>query len=230
MSKQNSSKLLRIRTKPMKRRTVLGAVGIGGVSLAGCFGLQQRLGSDDEDGPSQEESNQQDQDSNSDPSISADEANSTDTPPEEREETQAQQEEKNQSELDEENSTQEGAENNESENENGSEPTQDTPDGDPRDAIEITDHQMIFEEASDPTYEQDQLYAQGILRNTVDHPLRDVRVDGYAYASGEEVGHEFVEYAYINGTGERRFELPFYVDAPAEVEEYTLTVSAASWA
>ena len=191
----------------MNRRKLLAIGGAGVVSIAGCTALKNALLSEDTAAPSDGESNQEGES----PDISADEVNSTDTPPEEREETTPE------------------TQPNESGNESST-PSQEPPDTDPIQAVEIAEHQMIFEEATDPQYEDDELYLQGMIRNSVDHPLQNVRLDGYAYSGDDEVGHEFLEYATLEAGGERRFELPFYVENPSAVERYEINVTAAEYA
>lgn len=203
----------------MKRRTLLATGGIAITSIAGCYGLGQRLSSEDTAGPSGDESDQE----SVGPDISAEDANSTDTPPEEREETQPENTTRNESNEFSQNQDQENTE-------TSNESPQDAPDEDPLDAIEIVDHEMIFEEADDPQYDSDELYLQGMIRNTSDHSLQNIRLDGYAYASDRPVGHEYLEYASLEAGGERRFELPFFVENPSEVGRYKLEVTAAQWA
>lgn len=200
----------------MNRRKFLAGSGIGIASIAGCYGLGQTLSTEDTAAPSADGSNQ----TGENPDISADQANSTDTPPQEREETSPETEDATQSESNETVQDSEPAESVE----------QGPPDKDPTQAIEIPEHQMIFEEAAGPQYGSDELFLQGVIRSTSTHPLQNIRLDGYAYAGDTEVGHEFLEYASLEGRGERQFELPFFVENPSEVDWYELAVTAAQWA
>ena len=195
----------------MNRRKLLAVSGIGIASIAGCYGLGQTLTAEDSSAGTGDAS--ADRSSPSDESAtesatqdngSATDAENTSDAKEEEEHEQRQEQEQ--------------------------ESDQDPPDEDPRNAIEIAEHEMIFEEADDPHYGSDELYLTVLFRNTADHPLQNVRLDGYAYSSDQPVGHEFLEYAAVEAGDEIADELPFFVENPEQVDRYEFEVTAATWA
>lgn len=189
----------------MNRRTLLAAVGAGAGGFAGCAALKRTVLSDDDEssGGANESGNE----------SSSTDADSTETPPEGREETDPET-------TTQENETEQSDEVNETE----------TPSADPIDAVEIVEHEMIFDEAADPNYESDELYINAIIRNTTDRDLTNVRLDAYAYANEIPVGHEYIEYSALEADVEKEPEIQFYLDDPAAVERYRLEVTAAQWA
>lgn len=215
----------------MNRRSFLATTGTGIIGIAGCTALKRTVLSEDTGEPS-DDTNTSEGDS---PSIGADEANSTDTPPEDREETDPETDGPKQT-----NETEPSGEENTTENTNDTdteteaeaenENKTETPDGDPLDAIEIVEGQAVFEEATDPNYESDELYVEATIRNTAEHDLQNVRLDAYVYANDVPVGHEYIEYSVLEAGGGREPKIPFYVDDPAAVDRYKLERSAAQWA
>ena len=197
----------------MNRRKLLATSGIAIASIAGCYGLGQTLTAEDSpadtDGTSaggSSPSGESPTESATQDNASATDAENTSDAKEEAEEEHEQRQEQEQ------------------------QSDQAPPDEDPRNVIEIEEHEMIFEEADDPHYGSDELYLTVLFRNTADHPLQNVRLDGYAYASDQPVGHEFLEYAAIDAGDEIADELPFFVENPEQVDRYEFEVTAAQWA
>lgn len=210
----------------MQRRTILATLGIA--TAGSYFGLT----SQDQDKEQTEETTQ-DTNTNSNntanteenensPDISADEANSTDEPPQERNETTPQEQDQDTNQ-----STPEESDNESASTDNT---TTATPEGEPAEAIEFVEYDVVLDEAQDPDYESDELYAVGTIRNTTSHPVVDVRVEGYITVDGEEIVREYTEYARIDAYTDLHLRIDFPYDERAADGQFHLFVSAAEWA
>lgn len=225
----------------MQRRTLLATLGLA--SAGGYIGLtSQNQEQDQEQQPEQEQEQEQEQsqdqnataDSNTDtkePDLSAEDANSTDEPPQERNETTPQEQEQEQDQDTNQSTSEESSAANESTaTEDTDSDTTSTPEDDPTDAIEFVEYDVVLDEAQDPNYETDQLYATGTLRNTASHPVVNVRVEGSITVDGDEIAREYTEYARIDPQTKLPLRIDFPYDERAADGQFYLVVSSAEWA
>lgn len=214
----------------LNRRHFIAAGGT--ISLAGCYGLNRVLTTDDE---SETESTTT-EDQASDPDIDSDQAGSTDEPPEERDETTPENQSQGDGNDTQDNESPSDSEsdsdsNSESESESESEP--DTP------AIEVVNivadqTQAHYEPAAEPEYDTDELFVVFTVENTGDRPVVDVRVDAWCYASDDsELGHEWLEIARLFPGSPQSYELVFtdveHPERAVDGGEFTVEVTAASY-
>lgn len=224
----------------MNRRELLGLGGIvlGTVGVAGCYQWRNADGQDgsDSDAGSPEDSSESPP---GDAPPESDGQNNTGTEdqqqdgvsdgtdsPAEEDQNQSQGEADGQGQDQQEQQDQEQEqEQNQDQNQDQSPPAED-----PQSAVTILEHEYVFTAADDPRYGSDEFSVRFRFCNESAHPVRDVRIDGYVYVSGQPVGHEYLEYSRIDGGAKLTDELPFFVENPEQIDNYSLEVTAAQWA
>lgn len=193
----------------MNRRTLLA--GIGGASIAGtagCYGLAQMIGGDDNDKNSDGNQSNTTSDENASDSALSDEENAEGNGTSEN----ATDEQQGES----------GEEGNTSDEEGSTRPD------DPVDTISVMDHGLDVSASDDPDVDRE-VVCYGTFE-AGEYDLQNVRIDAVALAeNGDRIDHGWVPFAQVGAGESYDVDIPFYVN-PDEINEYLIGATEATYA